>query len=91
MSGYSSYIASYKNGDRNIMISVVVYDGADPTHFESDGEYTEIYNANGIDYYIFYNNSYICAAWNQGYYDCCISGEISVDALKKMIDSIPKE
>lgn len=36
MSGYSSYIASYKNGDGNIMISVVVYDGADPTHFESE-------------------------------------------------------
>lgn len=84
------YIAFYKNGEKSITIGFCVYNGTDPIRIEINEHYSEIYNVNGIDYYIYENNAMLSVAWSQEFYDGCITGEISIEELKKMIDSIPK-
>lgn len=86
-----SYIAVYKKDNTySIEVCVYAYVGPDSMRIEANEGYTEICNMNGIDYYIFDNNGWVSAAWNQGVYDCCISGEITIEEIKRMIDSIPK-
>ena len=84
------YIALYKNGEKSISIYFYVYNGTDPVRMEVNEQYLEVYNVNGIDYYIYENNAMLSAAWSQEFCDCCITGDISIEELKKMIESIPK-
>ncbi len=85
-----NYVAIYKNVDKHLTISVRSYRETDPEKIEINKDLIEIYNASEIEYYIFSNNKRISAIWIQDTYECCISGEITIEELKQMIDSIPK-
>ena len=85
-----NYVSVYKNGDKHLTVSVRSYEKIDPEKIEINEDLIEIYNVSGIEYYIFSNNKRISAIWLQDNYECCISGEITVEELKQMIDSIPK-
>lgn len=85
-----NYVAIYKNVDKHLTISVRSYRETDPEKIEINEDLIEIYNASEIEYYIFSNNKRISAIWIQDTYECCISGEITIEELKQMIDSIPK-
>ena len=50
----------------------------------------EEYIVSGITYYIFENNKQVQAAWTVDSYECNISGNVTIDELKQMIDSIEK-
>lgn len=85
-----NYVGLYRNGDKSITITVRSYVGEDPDRNEIDENLIEIYNAAGVDYYILSNIDYIVAMWIQDSYECSIFGDISVEEIKQMIDSIPK-
>lgn len=84
------YVAIYKNGDKDLTVSVRSYSEADPERIEISGDMLEIYTVLGVDYYIFSNYDRVRAMWLFNSHECSISGEITVEELKQMIDSIPK-
>lgn len=81
-------IAIYRNGEQEIKIQIRRYLDADPQLVEKSGSLVEVYEADGITYYIFSNTDEICAAWINESYECYILGELTVEEAKRMIDSI---
>ena len=80
----------YKSGDKTITISVRSYIEGDPEKFEVNENLIEIYRVSEVDYYIFSNNQRLQAMWSVDKYECSISGKLTVDEMKQMIDSIGK-
>lgn len=85
-----TYIALYLSGEKTLKISIRSYMQSRPEQIEMSDGFQEIYNSDGTDYYIFTNYDVIRAAWIIDSYECVISGELSVDEVKMMIDSIKK-
>ena len=84
------YTVRYMNGDRKIRMQVTSYLSADIQNLEIENDPVEIYTHNGIDYYIFENEDQLRAVWFVNSCECYISGDVSFDELKMMIDSIQK-
>lgn len=84
------YRARYLNGDKKIRIRVQTYLTDDFQKLEIEEGYSEIYTVAGIDYYIFENMEQNRTVWVTGIYECVISGDLSIDEIKMMIDSIEK-
>lgn len=85
-----TYIAFYRNGEKTMMITVQSYLNGDAEKVEINEELLEIYKASDIECYIFNNNQQLRAVWISGSYECYISGELTVEEIKTMIDSIGK-
>lgn len=85
-----SYIALYKSDDKLINISVQVYTDSDPQKMEVDYNVVEIYSKAGVEHYIISNTGRFRAVWIYDSYECSISGDVTIDEIKLMIDSIPK-
>lgn len=86
----SIYAAQYNNGAKDLVITVRSYLEIDPEKIEVNDTLLEIYELSGIKYYIFQNDDQLRAAWVKDSYECYISGELTVDTLKTMINSIGK-
>ena len=84
------YVAVYTTGENYIKICVRSYADGDPEKAEINGEILEVYERSDIEYYIFYNNNRLRAAWIKGSYECYISGDMTIEEIKMMIDSIGK-
>lgn len=86
----SVYIAQYILEGNELQITARVYPNGDPEKVEINDSLIEIYQHNGNDYYIFSNMNQFRAVWILDSYECYISGELSIEELKTMIDSIGK-
>lgn len=84
------YTVRYANGDRKIRIQVTTYLSEGIRNNEVENDPIEIYSHNGIDYYIFKNLDQLFVTWMADSYECFISGDVSIDEIKMMIDSIQK-
>ena len=86
-----NYVALYVKGEQHLNICVRSYEGNDPERVEINEDLVEVYNASGVECYIFSNDEdMLSAIWNQDTYEGCISGKITIEEIKRMIDSIPK-
>lgn len=85
-----TYIAFYTNGENKFRICVQSYLSSDPEKIEINEELLEVYKVAGKECYIFSNNQQLQAAWIKDSYECNISGELTVEEIKTMIDSIGK-
>ena len=85
-----TYGAIYLGTEGMLMITVQSYIDSDPEKIEINDNLLETYNADGIDYYIFSNMDQLRAVWINGSYECSISGNITMEEIKSMIDSIVK-
>lgn len=85
-----TYIARYDNGDARLRISVKSFIAEDPEKVEINEDLIEIYESSGIEYYIFANMDQKQAVWIRDSYECYISGDLTVEEIKSMIDSIGK-
>ena len=85
-----TYIARYVNGDQVFRIRVQNYLDDDFQKIETNQQYSEIYSVGNQDYYIFHNNKQNQAIWTHDSYECTISGNLSIEEMKLMIDSIEK-
>ena len=85
-----SYLAIYQSADEYLKISVQLYVADYPEQIEADDSLVEVYSASGIDYYIFNNIDQLQAVWTIENFECYISGKVTIDDLKLMIDSIEK-
>lgn len=84
------YRAFYINGDKELRIRIQNYISTDVQNIEIEEGISEIYTVSEIDYYILENLEQIRAVWIVDSYECIISGDISMEELKLMIDSIGK-
>lgn len=84
------YIAIYNSNSRKMKITVQSYLDADPEKIEMDNTLLEVYTLSGAEYYIFQNDVQLRAAWITDSYECYISGDLTLDEMKAMINSIGK-
>lgn len=84
------YTVQYIDNDQQLLIQIKTYLSEDAQNNEIESEPVEIYSRNGIDYYIFNNQEQLRAMWLVDSYEGLISGDVSIDELKMMIDSIQK-
>ena len=84
------YLARYISGNKKFSIRVQNYLTEDFIKLETNQDYSEIYSVGEQEYYILINYDQAQAVWIVGSYECTISGDLSVDEIKLMIDSIEK-
>lgn len=84
------YNALYQNGEDYLKIMVRHHLGTDPEYVEQSKDFVETYDASGITYYLFSNNQRAQAVWITGSYECYIFGNVTIEEIKLMIDSIAK-
>ena len=84
------YLARYISGNKKFSIRVQNYLTEDFIKLETNQDYSEIYSVGEQDYYILNNNQRNQAVWIVGSYECTISGNLSIEEIKLMIDSIKK-
>lgn len=84
------YMAHYTNDEKTLAVTVRSYMDIEPEKVEIDDTLLEIYKVSGTEYYIFKNDLQLRAVWIKGSYECYISGELTVEEIKTMIDSIGK-
>lgn len=83
--------AAYENGKKFIFITIwqlETPEDANSRIIEKDGQDVVLHESNGIKHYILSNNQQVTAAWTNKNLLCSISGDLSEDEAKKMIDSI---
>ena len=85
------YLAHYSKNSGNLIIAIQSFLSADPEKIEITDDLIEIYAFSGLEYYIFSNYNELQVMWVNCTYECSISGNISMDEAKQMIESIGKE
>lgn len=84
--------AFYVNGEKSYAVSVIRHNTLPyDTVYEKDDGGVEIYEAGGIEHYIFSNLSFYTAAWCVDDLECSISTNLPKEDLKRVIDSIYEE
>lgn len=84
------FVAKYKLGDQVIKIWITDYLDGYPSQIEQSDDVIEIYEHAGVKYYIVENYDQLRAAWVIDSFECYISGPLSIEDLRRMIDSIEK-
>jgi len=84
------YTAHYKNGEKDLVITVRSYLESDLEVVEISDTLLETYEVDGVEYHIFSNNQQLCALWQKDSYECRLAGELTIDTIKTMINSIGK-
>ena len=80
--------AAYEKDGEQLFIRIRQEFGSDPVQIEKNEDLIEIYSVDGVDYYIFSNDKYMQTAWVVGEYECIIIGNLTMEEMKKVIDSI---
>ena len=84
------YTAIYANAEKNIVVSVQDHLGKSPNFVEQNEGLVEEYKVSEITYYLFENNKQVQAVWIVDSYECGITGRVTIDELKRIINSIEK-
>lgn len=82
------YRAKYRKDGIALTVTVQDYLNSSPQHVEQSEDFVEIYEVNGQEYYIFSNIERTQCVWLTGSYECQITGSLTIEELKLMIDSI---
>lgn len=82
------FVSTYQFEDREIRIWIEDYLEENPAQIEQNDSTVEVYEAGGVQYYIFSDDNTLQAAWINEHYLCYISGPLDISELKLMIDSI---
>lgn len=85
-----NYIARYGKDAAQLRIVVKSFIAADPEKIEINEDLIEVYEVLGIEYYVFSNMDQKKVIWIKDTYECYISGDLTIEEIKKMIDSIGK-
>lgn len=80
--------AIYEHNGTELIIWVHQMIDSSPEQIEKNDDLLEIYKVAGVDYYIFSNTDTLQAAWVVGEFECLIIGNVTIEEMKAMIDSI---
>ena len=78
----------YSKGDQFLSITIEPTSLSDTFVFQKDGNPLIEYENHGVTHYVFSDTDQITAAWESGDFSACIVGNISLEEIEKMIDSI---
>ncbi len=84
------YYAIYIAEDKCISIRIQNHITDDFQKFEINEELIEVYVVDSREYHIFRNQGQLRAFWTKDTYENIISGDLSIEEMKRMIDSIGK-
>lgn len=84
----TSIYAIYERSNTELIIRIRQAINGKADQVEKSDNLLEIYVVDGVEYYIFSNNSKLQATWIVGEFECFIIGSITIDEMKVMIDSI---
>lgn len=84
------YSALYACDEKQFSIRVHKHPSEDYQKVEINEEIIEIFTHSNQNYYIFSNNKQYRVVWTHGQYECLISGNLTIDEIKLMINSIGK-
>lgn len=77
------------NGDRRLYYRIVrEFDGNSNVEYEKNDSYSDLWHINGIDYYLMNNNDDRRVMWDIGSTYCNLFGDVTVEQLKSMVESI---
>jgi hypothetical protein len=80
--------AIYEKNDERLIIKICQTIGAQAPQVEKNDDLLEVYVVDGVEYYIFSNTETLQAVWSIGEFECIIGGKITLEEMKRMIDSI---
>lgn len=80
--------AIYENNNVELIIRIRHTIGVPAKQVEKSDDLIEIYTTNDVEYYIFSNNAKLQVVWIIGEFECLITGSISIEEMKEMINSI---
>ena len=83
--------ATYEAEEKFIAVTIWQYESAEAAGreaFEKDDLTVSTYKSGGVTHYLMTNEGQMKAAWTNQNMVCSISGDLSEDELKKMLDSI---
>ena len=80
--------AVYDNNGSELIIKICQTIGVPAAQVEKNDDLLEVYVVDGVEYYIFSNTETLQVAWTVGEFECVISGKITLEEMKMMIDSI---
>ena len=81
-------LAKYEKDGEQLTIKIRQDLGSAPVQIEKNKDLVEIYTTGGVDYYIFSNEKYMQTTWIVGEYECLIVGKLTMEEMKRIIDSI---
>lgn len=85
----STVMASYANDQRQVItIQVGTCDENSTQYIQKGDEYFEVYQSKGNEYYIFDNSELYVAAWTDQDYESYIAGELPLEQIHAILDSI---
>ena len=82
------YSAKYEDGDQVLIITLRDYLDGVPYYVEQSDGLIEEYQTSEITYYLFDNNEQVRSVWIIDSYECSIFGDVTIDELKEMVNSI---
>lgn len=85
-----NYVAYYHNGELPLRICVQSFIMGDPEKVEINEDLIELIEHAGVEYYVFSNVEQKQVIWIKDSYQCMISGDLTMDEIKTMINSIGK-
>ena len=85
-----NYTALYVKGEQIYNICVLLHVKSNPQKMEANENIIDTIPTDNNVYYIVSNNDKIKAVWMQDSFECSISGDLTVDEIKEMINSIPE-
>lgn len=82
------YIGFYEHDDLRLRITVRSYINGKPEQIEQGEGDSKVEVINGVEYFYFTNYDQNRVAWINGSYECYISGDVTVEQLEEMVNSI---
>lgn len=86
--GFTLFSAAFQKDDSVLSISIQKNNVLIDSVYEKDDNIPEVYERDGVTHYLFKNIDNVCVAWNNGKIECSIQGNVAIEELKKMVDSI---
>lgn len=80
--------AIYLKEDQMLKVQIKRYLTEDSEQIEQSGTLIEEYESDGIIFYFFEDGSMLQAVWTSENFECYISGELTIDEMKTIVDSI---
>ena len=84
------YRATYMNGEQVLTITVQDHINEDPFFVEQSNGLVEKIEIFGVTYYLINNNKRTQAVWMVDSFECRITGDLTIEELKMIINSIEK-
>mgnify|MGYP002517215099 CR=1 FL=1 len=84
------FVALYQCDTQEMKVWIADYLDGSPVQIEQSDTVLEVYVSGEIEYFIFNDIDQIRVAWIKDTFECCITGPLSIEEIKTMIDSIEK-